>query len=332
MKLGDMMSKDFELRVINKPIYYIEMIALLNRLIQDRTYMNIQLNDDQNTFLDMLRGFRIKGLELIELYIYDDDITDIDKLERLLENINEVHLIYFIFGEELSKAEISILREDLNAINEMVDKNKYLSSYNWESMKFMLQSTKEFVNKLIDIFKVLNMEVVEQMAKQDLYLESINKVSMDLKAKVPLDVAQNIMGKKFKRVFDFSTYYFVPSYFYMNHPMRTFNERTQIVIYPVLELNEYNKDSLANALRIIGDNTRLEIIQKLAIRPMFGKELAKELGVVTSTVSHHLEQLRSIGLIHEEREKSVKYFSINLNEYRRLCDAMKNFIAQEKTR
>jgi DNA-binding transcriptional ArsR family regulator len=65
---------------------------------------------------------------------------------------------------------------------------------------------------------------------------------------------------------------------------------------------------------------------------MFGKELAKELGIGTSTVSHHLDQLRSIGLINEEREKSVKYFSINTNEYNRLCDALKNFITLEETR
>jgi DNA-binding transcriptional ArsR family regulator len=170
------------------------------------------------------------------------------------------------------------------------------------------------------------------LKQQELYAESIQKVSMNLKSKIPIDVAQNIMGKKFRRIFDFSTYYFVPSYFYMNRPMRTFNERTQIVIYPVQKVNEYNKNTLANALKIIGDGKRLEIIEKLALRPMFGKELAKELGIGTSTVSHHLDQLRSIGLINEEREKSVKYFSVNTNEYNRLCDALKNFITLEETR
>jgi DNA-binding transcriptional ArsR family regulator len=204
--------------------------------------------------------------------------------------------------------------------------NKYLSSYSDDSIRLVFERTEEFIDKLVDIFKALNEEVVEQLSKQDKYKEGILKVSSDLKSKIPLDVAQGIMGKKFKRVFNFNTYYFVPSYFYMNRPMRTFNEKIQILIYPVQEVNAYNKDNLANALRIIGDNTRLEIIKKLAIKPMYGKELAKELGLVTSTVSHHLEQLRSIGIINEEREKSVKFFSININEYNKLCDAMKNFI------
>jgi DNA-binding transcriptional ArsR family regulator len=235
-------------------------------------------------------------------------------------------------GEQFSKEQIELLIGRFDEINEIAKRDKYLSSYKWENIRFAFERTEEFINKLDDIFKVINLEVINQLKQQELYTESIQKVSMNLKSKVPIDVAQNIMGKKFRRIFDFSTYYFVPSYFYMSRPMRTFNERTQIVIYPVQKVNEYNKNTLADALKIIGDGKRLEIIEKLALRPMFGKELAKELGIGTSTVSHHLDQLRSIGLINEEREKSVKYFSVNTNEYNRLCDALKNFITLEETR
>jgi DNA-binding transcriptional ArsR family regulator len=326
MKLGDMMSDEFELKVINKPIYYIEIVALLNRLINDRSYESIRLNGYQNEFLDLLKGLRIKGLELFELYLYNESIDDIDMLEKILNEINQIDFLYLLFGEELSKEEVKSLIKGFHSIDEMPQVNKYLSSYSDDSIRLVFERTEEFIDKLVDIFKALNEEVVEQLSKQDKYKEGILKVSSDLKSKIPLDVAQGIMGKKFKRVFNFNTYYFVPSYFYMNRPMRTFNEKIQILIYPVQEVNAYNKNTLANALRIIGDNTRLEIIKKLAIKPMYGKELAKELGLVTSTVSHHLEQLRSIGIINEEREKSVKFFSININEYNKLCDAMKNFI------
>jgi DNA-binding transcriptional ArsR family regulator len=332
MELGDMMSSEFELRVINKPIYYIEMIALLNRLIFNRSYREIKLNNNQNALLDVLRGFRIQGYELFELYLYDQDIDDIDTLVRLLENFKQVDFLYLLCGEQFSKEQIELLIEDFDVIDKMTKRDKHLLSYKWENIRFVFERTEEFINKLVDILKVINLEVVNQMKQQERYTESIQNIALNLRSKIPLDVAQSIMGKKFKRVFDFSTYYFVPSYFYMNRPMRTFNEKTQIVIYSVQKLNEYNKNTLANALKIIGDDKRLEIIEKLALRPMFGKELAKELGIGTSTVSHHLEQLRSIGLINEEREKSVKYFSVNTNEYNRLSDAFKNFIVHEETR
>lgn len=320
------------MRIINKPIYYIEMVALLNRLICNRSYREIELNDKQNTFLDLLKEFRIKGCELFELYLYNQDIDDIDTLVTLLRNFKQSEFLYLLCGEQFSKHQIEILIRHFDEIDQIVKTDKYLSSYKWENIRFAFERTAEFVNRLVDIFKLLDLEVANQLKQQSIYTECTHKVSLDLKSKIPLDVAQSIMGKKFKRVFDFNTYYFVPSYFYMNRPMRTFNENTQIVVYPVQKVFEYNKNTLAYALKIIGDDKRLEIIEKLAFRPMFGKELAKELGIGTSTVSHHLDQLRSIGLINEEREKSVKYFSVNTNEYRRLCDALKNFIAQQETR
>ncbi|MDF2519881.1 MAG: regulatory protein ArsR [Clostridia bacterium] len=320
------MSGNFELRVINKPIYYIEMVALLHRLINDRTYKGIVLSDSQNAFLDLLKGFRVKVLELFELYLYNEELGDIDALESFITETDPVDLIYLMFGEELSKADIKLLMENMNSLKEMTQAEKYSSAYSSESISLVFQRTGEFTHKLAEVFRTINTIVVEQMGKAGVYEEAVSKTSQELKAKVPLAVAQGIMGKKFVRVYDFSTYYFAPSYFFMNKPMRTFNNKTQIVIYPIGQEDNYSKSALVNALKVIADNTRLEMIRKLSARPMYGKELAAELGLVTSTVSHHLEQLRSIGLIHEERDKSVKYFSLNIKEYNKLCDAMKSFV------
>lgn len=320
------MAREFELRIINKPAYYIEMVALLNRVIKDRTYRRIQFNDSQDSFLDLFKDFRIEGCELFELYLYEENIHDIYRLESVLKNYTKSDFLYLLCGEEFSRSEIGLLIEKFDSIQGIIANNKYLERYNCNSMRFIFERTDEFVDKLIDVFKILNKEVVELLVEETIYEDSISKVSLELKSKMPLDVAQGIMGKKFKRVFDFNTYYFIPSYFYGHQPMRTFNEKTQVVIYPLQEADGYNKNMLVNALKIIGDQTRLEIIEKLSVRPMYGKELANELGIVTSTVSHHLEQLRSIGLIHEEREKNTKYFSINRKEYNRFCDGMKRFI------
>ncbi|MDF2547877.1 MAG: regulatory protein ArsR [Anaerosolibacter sp.] len=320
------MEKEFELRVINKPLFYIEIIALLNRIVKDRELLGISLNHEQNEFLDILQGFRLQGFELFELLLYDP-IEDMGSLERLLKDYPKRDFLYLLCGEELEKEKIDILIENFDAIHGLIEKDKYLSAYNWENVRYAFEKTKEFTCKLIDLLKFLNKEVEKCLADQNIYSESIANVSMELKSKVPLDVAQEMMGKKFKRVYDFRTYYFVPAYFYNARPMRTFHHQAQILIYPVQQVNIYDKNRIATALRIIGDNTRLEIIQKLSQRPMFGKELAKELGIVTSTVSHHLDQLRSIGLIHEERDKNTKYFSINRKEYHQLCDAMKGFIS-----
>lgn len=326
------MANDFELKVINKPIYYIEMVALLHKLVCTVDFGSIQVTADQKAFLDLLKGFRLRGLELFELFLQNEGMDDINKLEGFLADIEQTEFLYLLFGEELSREEIESIVDRFDAIDKITSVNKFLSNYEIDSLQDVFQRTNGFIDKLIEIFRILDAVVVEPLTKHALYAESIAKVSSELKCKIPLDVAQSIMGKKFKRVFDFNTYYFVPSYFYINRPMRTFNERIQVVIYPVHEMSKYDKSTLVKALKVLADDTRLEMIEKLAAKPMYGKELAKELGLVTSTVSHHLEQLRSVGLIHEEREKSVKYFSININEYYKLCDAMKSFASQYKTR
>lgn len=323
------MSKEYELRVVNKTDFYVELVALLNCLISDRTSEGILLSPQQNEFLNLLQGLRLKGLELFEFRLLQENMDDIAAIEKLLMSLNKIDFLYFFFGEELTKEEIKQAVEQQDVFDQIAKRNKYLGSYSHESLNFLLNRTEEFIQSLFDVFKLINKKILGQLSHHDVYMESIQKVSKELRAKVPLEVAQNVMGKRFKRISDYSTYYFVPSFFYANRPMRTFNTQTQLVVYPVRKAENYSRAALANVLRIIGDDTRLEIIKRLSQRPMYGKELANELGLVNSTVSHHLEQLRSIGLLYEEREKSVKYFSLNYNEYARLCDAMKSFIISQ---
>ena len=71
----------------------------------------------------------------------------------------------------------------------------------------------------------------------------------------------------------------------------------------------------------VSDSARFRILmlmkEKGAIR---GVDIAKELSLATSTVSHHLEQLKVSGLLHEEQVKSSKYFSINKNSIKDLSE------------
>lgn len=321
---------DYELRVINKPLYYIELVALLNSLVNDKHSEELRLSAEQESFLQELKGLRIQGLELFEFYLYKDELNSIHDVENLLHSIDKNNFLYLFFGEEVDREELKNYIEHFDRERKRILNNPILVKYSEEMLCLLFQKTDAFKEKLMDIFRVIDQKVAEQMTISEDYKDSIQKVSQELRSRMPLDVAQGIMGKKFMRISDYTSYYFVPSFFYTRKPMRTFDKKSQIVVYPIEQQNEYSKNTLANALRIIGDDTRLEIIEKLAVRPMYGKELAGELELVSSTVSHHLEQLRSIGLINEERVKSVKYFSLNINEYNSLCDTMKSFISASK--
>lgn len=318
------MSSEFELKIINKPIYYIEVIALINCLVTDR-YQEVNLTVNQRTCVDIIKGFEFKGCELFGFYIYDA-INDFDSLENVFSKYDQTRFLCVLFDDIFSEDDIGRLIEDFSCVKDIIKGKNYLRNNNMTSIEYIFENTQQFIKQFISLAKVLDPIVMNQMTKDNVYQEKLTRINKSLKVKMPLDVAQDIMGKKFKRIFDFNTYYFVPAYFYQNRPMRTFDDSTQIIVYPVIDNKDYSSDHLVNVMKILGDKTRLQMIKKLSMKPMFGKELAKELGIVTSTVSHHLEQLRSIGLVHEERHKNTKYFGLNTNEYYHICDAMKKFI------
>lgn len=75
------------------------------------------------------------------------------------------------------------------------------------------------------------------------------------------------------------------------------------------------KDSKAECLErlsALGDDTRLEIMQILAKRPAYGRELAKRLELSTATVSYHLEKLiKAQMIIFRQGEKKRIYYQVN---------------------
>lgn len=61
-------------------------------------------------------------------------------------------------------------------------------------------------------------------------------------------------------------------------------------------------DELARALVVLGNETRLRVLHRLA-EPAFVPDLAKELGVTRQAVARHLEELIAVGLVEAQRSR-----------------------------
>jgi len=72
-------------------------------------------------------------------------------------------------------------------------------------------------------------------------------------------------------------------------------------------------DTLVEAYRLLGDETRLRILRLLAREELNVSELTAILGIAQSGVSRHLKLLRDGGLVSERREGSWAYFSVEGN-------------------
>ena len=74
-------------------------------------------------------------------------------------------------------------------------------------------------------------------------------------------------------------------------------------------------------MKAIADPTRYQILTILAQEgPMRGLDIAKRVSIATSTVSHHMEQMKESGLITEEPVKNAKYYGLSKQRAKELLD------------
>jgi ArsR family transcriptional regulator len=66
----------------------------------------------------------------------------------------------------------------------------------------------------------------------------------------------------------------------------------------------------ANALKLLGDETRLRILRLLAREPLNVSELTAILGLAQSGISRHLGLLKKAGLVEERREGVWSYYQV----------------------
>jgi len=97
-------------------------------------------------------------------------------------------------------------------------------------------------------------------------------------------------------------------------------------------MNELIKFSL-EFLRVLGDQTRLEIIELLKGGPKTSKEIQMELDKSQPTISQHLKTLYGSNLIIFElkeniNKKKLQYYSIKDNDLLKLLSMINSFVAR----
>ena len=87
-------------------------------------------------------------------------------------------------------------------------------------------------------------------------------------------------------------------------------------------------DEAASLMSQLGNPTRLKIVRELVRAGRTGMavgEIQKKLGTPNSTLSHHINHLRGVGLIRQQRESTILRCFI---EYHRI-EAIVKFLTEE---
>lgn len=81
-----------------------------------------------------------------------------------------------------------------------------------------------------------------------------------------------------------------------------------------------NRKHLISLLKVLADESKLEILALLKERRRYGRELAKELDLTTATISHHMDVLVGRGLVTLQKEMNRIYYEIDKNAIRKLLE------------
>ncbi len=73
----------------------------------------------------------------------------------------------------------------------------------------------------------------------------------------------------------------------------------------------FDDRKICRTLRVIGDQSKFEILRLTAESPKYGIQLAEALGISTATISHHMNQLAEQGLVNLERDQNRVYYTAN---------------------
>ena len=189
-----------------------------------------------------------------------------------------------------------------------------------------VRQSRRFISEFFSLARDMQTPELEaalekQASKVEMMYQSVRQGA---KADDLLLFSQEMMGKAFRNRGPYSEFIFLPSYLIPLKACRFFDvdgdNKRQILFLTLRQISRDREDKV-KALKAIADPTRYQILTILAQEgPMRGMDIAKKVSVATSTISHHMEQMKDCGLVTEEPVKNSKYYGLSKQSAKALLD------------
>ncbi len=86
------------------------------------------------------------------------------------------------------------------------------------------------------------------------------------------------------------------------------------------------QNELAQAFKVLGHPARVAILQYISQQEScICNDLVEEIGLAQATISHHLKELKSIGLLQGEVEGKRMCYCINIERWKTLQNELNTF-------
>lgn len=316
------------------------MIVLVNVLADPKHHASAQdeikkiseiLSQESVRFLRMIAELPFQGIEFLEILLDCQAFDSVDEFVKELRQYDTIRFIRTMTGEQLNNAQMNQLMEDKQALPQRLNDLPWLyrgKSAVYESLFYETSAFKEnLVVLLQDIYHSYFARVEVDLRPQ--YQAAIETLHKELAENSAYDVAEKIMNRRIDESPSVNAIDFLPSYYVNPHYIMAYNHSSRIFLYD-MRRTEQDKgranQNLTNALKVLSDSTRLEILRLLILQPTYGKIMADRLHLTTATISHHLDVLSSAHLIHESRNGNMKYFSADEDEIQKLVAELNDYL------
>lgn len=254
-------------------------------------------------------GERIWGAILEPLTDCADQEFHLDSYETYLMQLSKEKLLSSFL--QLPEEEIrEALQQEENLLEFYQKHRECFQGY--LPVEILFSKTEWFIKQFFSYVRELKTERADMFLTQqeEMIGQWKEELEEELKTKAPLTYSEELMQKTFYNRGPYETFYFMPSLFLPLKCCRWFG-RTQVLIFDAKGIHEFSRE-MPQQLKMLSDKTRFRILKLLKDHGhLSGIELAESMNLATSTVSHHMTQLKNCGLVHEEPTKNTKYFSLN---------------------
>nr|WP_275444638.1 metalloregulator ArsR/SmtB family transcription factor [Paenibacillus sp. ACRRX] len=93
-----------------------------------------------------------------------------------------------------------------------------------------------------------------------------------------------------------------------------------------LQAKRNQSQQISDIFKLLADEKRIKIIQLLNQAPRYGYELAKEIELTNSTVSHHVNALSQAGLVKATRHENRVMYQVQPEQIERLLEELSSLL------
>ncbi|HWI53853.1 MAG TPA: ArsR family transcriptional regulator [Symbiobacteriaceae bacterium] len=295
-----------------------------------------KLNAGESAQLALLR--RLPELQGVgDLAVPHRCFADPGQLAALVRAMAPVAFAQFMLGGFLSAEQIEAWQAASDGAQRLRREHPWLWGGDEAVLEVILGRPAELRDAFADLIpRVWELGVRPMLPRlEPLWAQTIAQAKAEAEGKEPRSFAFGVFGKPYARRYGpdhvFEQYLFAPTYFCSPGKVAFFEPDMSLVTLDCRLgpwTTQLTRNRVAEGLRAIAEENRLEILRLLALDKGFGGWVAGRLKLNPATVTHHMNLLRKAGLLTEDAGPpgAAKYYRTDREAVRRLLKLLEDYL------